>query len=82
MSRFRQRLTPIHYRQLVRLFEADGFVVARMRGDHLIMTKKGARRPVVIKSSPRMVPVTHIVTNMKTAGMTRERFFELLAAIR
>jgi hypothetical protein len=27
---------------------------------------------------PRLAPVTHIRTNMTTAGMLRERFFELL----
>jgi hypothetical protein len=42
------------------------------------MTKAGIKRPVVIKASPRLVPVTHIRTNMTTAGMTRERFFEPL----
>ena len=42
------------------------------------MTKPGVKRPIVIKRSPGQVPVTHIVTNMRTAGMTRERFFALL----
>ncbi len=27
------------------------------------------------------VPVTHIRTNMKTAGMSRERYFELLEQV-
>jgi hypothetical protein len=48
------------------------------KGDHIIMTKAGIKRPLVIKTSPRLVPITHIRTNMTTAGMTRERFFELL----
>ncbi len=48
------------------------------QGDHIIMTKAGIKRPLVIKTSPRLVPITHIRTNMTTAGMTRERFFELL----
>jgi hypothetical protein len=42
------------------------------------MTKEGIKKPIVIKSSPKDVPVTHIRTNMTTAGMTRDRFFELL----
>lgn len=46
------------------------------------MTKAGVKRPVVIKSSPRNVPVTHIRTNMTTAGMSRERFFELLDKVK
>jgi predicted RNA binding protein YcfA (HicA-like mRNA interferase family) len=63
---------------LVKVFELDGFTVRRQKGDHLILTKPGVKRPVVIKTSPRHVPVTHILTNMRTAGMSRERFFELL----
>lgn len=42
------------------------------------MTKSGVKRPVVIKTSPKKVPVTHIRTNMTTAEMSRERYFELL----
>jgi len=46
------------------------------------MTKTGIKRPLVIKTSPRLVPVTHIRTNMTTAAMTRERFFELLEKVK
>jgi len=42
------------------------------------MTKPGIKRALVIKTSPKSVPVTHIRTNMTTAEMTGDRFFELL----
>ncbi|MEK6673358.1 MAG: type II toxin-antitoxin system HicA family toxin [Nitrospirota bacterium] len=77
-----QKIIPLHYGILVRIFELDGFVVKRKRGDHIVMTKPGIKRPLVIKTSPRLVPVTHIRTNMTTAGMTRERFFELLEKVK
>lgn len=77
-----RRIVPVDCRKLIRVFEADGFAVARTRGDHVAMTKPGIRRPLVIKKSPRMVPVTHIRTNMTTAGMSRERYFELLDRLR
>ena len=73
-----RKITPIHYETLIKIFELDGFVVQRKKGDHIIMTKARIKRPLVIKTSPRLVPVTHIRTNMTTAGMTRERFFELM----
>ncbi len=66
-----QKVTPVHYESLIRIFELDGFVVKRKRGDHIIMTKPGIKRHLLIKTSPRLVPVTHIRTNMTTAGMTR-----------
>jgi len=72
------KIIPIHYELLIKIFKLDGFSLKRKRGDHIMMTKAGVKRPVVIKSSPKLVPVTHIRTNMTTAGMTRERFFELL----
>ena len=76
-----RKITSTHYATLIKVFELDGFTVQRQKGDHIIMTKAGIKRPLVIKTSPRLVPVTHIRTNMTTAGMTRERFFELLEKV-
>ena len=77
-----QRITPIHYRRLVKVFELDGFMVKRQKGDHLILTKPSVRRPVVIKKSSRDVPVIHILTNLQTAEISRERYFELLDQVK
>ncbi len=74
----KRKIRPVHYTTLVRIFELDGFEVRRQRGDHIIMVKPGVKRPVVIKTSPRRVPVIHIRTNMATAGMSRDRYLELL----
>ncbi len=75
------KITPVHYEVLIKIFELDGFAVQRKKGDHIIMTKTGIKRPLVIKTSPRLVPVTHIRTNMTTAGMSREYFFALLEKV-
>lgn len=77
-----KKIVPVHYSLLIKVFELDGFKVKRQKGDHVIMTKPGVKRPLVIKTSPRLVPVTHIRTNMSTAGMDRERYFELLEKVR
>jgi predicted RNA binding protein YcfA (HicA-like mRNA interferase family) len=76
------KITPVPYQTLIRIFELDGFVVRGQEGDHITMVKAGVLRPLVIKTSPRKVPVTHIRTNMTTAGMSRERYFELLEKAR
>ena len=76
-----KRITPISYKTLIRVFELDGFAIKRKKGDHIIMTKAGIKRPVVIKTSPKNVPVTHIRTNMTTAEMARDRFFKLLKKV-
>ena len=72
------KIVPVDYRTLIRVFELDGFRVSRQKGDHIVMTKPGVLRPVVIKSSPHQVPVTHIRTNLTTAEISREKYFELL----
>lgn len=77
-----KKIVPIHYSLLIKIFGRDGFAIRRKKGDHIIMTKPGVKRPLVIKSSPMLVPITHIRTNMTTAGMKRERYFELLDQVK
>ena len=77
-----RKITPIPYILLIKIFVVDGFSVVRKKGDHIIMTKPGVKRPLVIKSSPKRVPVIHIRTNMRTAGMNRERYFQLLDKVK
>lgn len=71
------RIVPIPYEKLVRIIKSEGFVLVRERGDHMIFTKAGILRPVVI---PRYdaLPVFIIKNILRTAGITRERYFELL----
>jgi len=57
--------------------EADGFRLIRQEGDHLIYTKAGVLRPVVIPKYSS-VPVFIVKNNLRTAGISRERYFELL----
>ena len=75
------KLTPIHYKKLIKIFEYYGFKFSRTKGDHIALTKPGVSRPIIIKSSPKEVPVAHIKTNMTTAGISREEYFEILKKI-
>ncbi len=77
-----QKIVPIHCSLLIKVFELDGFSIRRRKGDHVVMTKPGVKRPLVIKTSPKLVPVTHIRTNMTTAGMNREKYFSLLSRVK
>ena len=71
------KLSPVSYKQLVKVFEADGFRWVRTEGDHMVFTKQGVIRPVVIPKYAA-VPVFVIKNNLRTAGMSRDRYFELL----
>lgn len=73
-------LRPLNWKTLVRIFELDGFTMERIRGSHISMVKPGVLRPVVIpKKKEVLVPI--IQSNMRTANMSRKRFFELLSQV-
>jgi predicted RNA binding protein YcfA (HicA-like mRNA interferase family) len=73
-------IKPIHYSKLARIFELDGWVYNRTKGDHFIYVKTGHKRAIVIPKWDQ-VPVFIIQNNMRTAGMSRDRYFELLAQV-
>jgi len=77
-----RRIVPIHWKMLVKVFEHEGFEIVRQKGDHVIMVRYDSKRPVVIKSSPKEVSVTHIRTNLTTASISRERYFKILERVR
>jgi predicted RNA binding protein YcfA (HicA-like mRNA interferase family) len=62
---------------LVAVFEKEGFTFNRQRGDHLIYTKPGVARPLVIPTYHE-VPVFIIKNLLRSLGMSREKFLEAL----
>ena len=74
------RIVPIPYQKLVRVLEAEGFAFVRERGDHMIFSKPGILRPLVV---PRYdaLPVFIIKNVLRTAQISRERYLELLSRI-
>lgn len=56
------KFSPVHYKQLVKVFEADGFRLAWEEGDHMIFTKAGVIRPVVI---PKYAAVPVFIVNLR-----------------
>ena len=74
------KLSSVSHQTLRKIFEADGFLCVRIEGDHMVLTKPGILRPVVIPKYA-VIPVFIIKNNLRTAGMTRERFFELLGQL-
>ena len=70
-------IRPVHHRVLVALFEKNGYIFDRQRGDHLIYIKAGMARPLVIPAYSE-VPVFIIKNLLRTAGMSREQYLELL----
>ncbi|HYE70613.1 MAG TPA: type II toxin-antitoxin system HicA family toxin [Aquabacterium sp.] len=71
------KLAPTDWKTLKKIFEADGFVYERTVGSHMSFSKPGVLRPIVIPKYDE-VPVFIIKGLMRTAGMSRDRYFELL----
>ncbi|MBN2246680.1 MAG: type II toxin-antitoxin system HicA family toxin [Candidatus Aminicenantes bacterium] len=71
------RITPQHYRVLQKLFEKAGFVVRRTSASHIVMSKAGVERPIVIPKY-REVDVQIIKANLRTSKLSREEYFKLL----
>jgi predicted RNA binding protein YcfA (HicA-like mRNA interferase family) len=57
----------------VRVLEAEGFALVRERGDHMIFSKPGVLRPLVV---PRYdaLPIFIIKNALRTAQISRERY--------
>ena len=72
------RLTPTDWRVLERIFVADGWTHCRSKGSHRSYTKPGYDRPVIIPMY-RECGLDIIKSNIRTARMSMDRYFELLA---
>jgi predicted RNA binding protein YcfA (HicA-like mRNA interferase family) len=70
-------IRPVPFQRLVRIFEQDGFTYDRQEGDHRIYVKAGVKRPLVIPTY-HAVPIFIIKNLLRTSGMSRDRYFELL----
>jgi predicted RNA binding protein YcfA (HicA-like mRNA interferase family) len=74
------KFTPVDWKTLERVFLAAGFQFARQEGSHRSYVKAGIPRPVVIPAYHE-VPVFIIRNNLKTAGISRDDYFRLLAEL-
>lgn len=74
------RLTPIHWRKLVKILATEGAVIVGQTGDHIELKKEGAKRRLVVPKY-KNIPIFIIKNNLETAGISRERYFELLEKV-
>jgi predicted RNA binding protein YcfA (HicA-like mRNA interferase family) len=72
------RLTPVHWKVLECIFTKAGFKFIRKKGSHRAYVKKGCLRPVIIPEY-KEIDVEIIRSNMNTAGMSRDEYFDLLS---
>ena len=75
------KIVPVSASKLRKIFEKAGFKCVRIKGEHYVYTKQGVMRPVVIPDWPE-VTVFIIKNNIRTAGISRERYFQLLEKVK
>ncbi len=71
------RIVPVGWKALLRIFELYGCTYKLKKGSHHVLTYPTAKRAVVIPEYNE-IDVEIIKNNMRTVGMTREEYFELL----
>ena len=74
------RIAPVDYKTLLKIFQKYGCVYKRKEGSHHVLSYPGAKRAVVIPEYYE-IDVEIVKNNMRTVGMTREQYFELLEKI-
>lgn len=75
-----QKITPIHYRKLAKIFELAGFQKTREKGDHMVYVKRGIIRPIIIPKYNE-IPVFIIKNNLRSAQMGREDYLKFLKQV-
>lgn len=74
------RLLPSDYKTQLKIFQLYGCKYKRKEGSHHILTYPGAKRAVVIPEYEE-IDIEIIKNNMRTVGMSREEYFELLRKV-
>ena len=74
------RITPTDWQTQVKIFESVGFTLMRTCGDHMMFTRAGCIRPVVIPKYKSIGPMI-IQNNMRTAGISREQYLKIIENI-
>jgi len=72
------KLTPVDSSRLIHFFEHHGFSRRGQKGSHVSMVKAGISRPLIIPA-PGEVTVGVIMSNLRTAGLTRDDLQDWLA---
>jgi predicted RNA binding protein YcfA (HicA-like mRNA interferase family) len=63
---------------VVRALVACGLTIVRQRGSHVVLTKPGLQRPVIVAQHRRELPPGHIAKILRQAEVSPEEFLSKL----
>jgi len=72
------RLPAVRPQEIVRSLERAGFTVKRQTGSHVILTRSGLKRPVVVPMHRRALPPGTVKDIIKQAGISIPDFLKHL----
>lgn len=71
------RITPQHWKRLVKVYKLCNFTVERETDDHIVLSKKDVLRPIIVPKY-KEIGLDIIKSNNRTAGLSNEEFLDLL----
>ena len=71
------RISATDWKTQIKIFQAYGCKYKRKKGSHHVLTYPGAKRAIVIPEYVE-IDLDIIKNNMRTVGMSREDYFQLL----
>lgn len=72
------KLIPIKPKEVVKILEKKGFIVRKQTGSHLILFRKGIRRPISVPIHPRDLPAGTQRAILRQAEISLEEYNQLL----
>lgn len=74
------KIAQVSWKKLTKFFEKEGFIFKGQKGTHLIYTKTGIPRPVVIPKY-KQIPIFVIKNNLRAANIPRKKYLLLINKI-
>lgn len=74
-------LTPVHYGKFCKFLEYIGCQFVRQKGSHLIYRRNDLPRSIVVPEHKEL-SMTVIMSNLKTLGISKEKYQEIMEKIK
>ena len=75
------RIKPISRNAFERFLKEVGCVHKRTKGDHLVYTRSGLARPLVLQAKREILPFI-IKSNLKTLGISIEEYLQIIKGLK
>ena len=73
-----RNLSNVTIKEFIKILEQLGYKHLRDKGGHIVYSKEGQKRPIIIQSHISPIPEFIIKNNLREMGINRKDFIELL----